>query len=59
MHGQQIAIAESWHRGPTADNVDDPEAMTDVVARLMADARLNADMRGDDAEGPGRPGRTI
>jgi len=59
VHGQMIAIAESWHRGPSADNVDDPEAMTEVVARLMADARLNADMRGDDAEGPGRPGKTI
>jgi NAD(P)-dependent dehydrogenase (short-subunit alcohol dehydrogenase family) len=59
VHGQEIAIAESWHRGPTADNVDDPAAMTDVVARLMADARLNADMSGFDAEGPGRPGRTI
>lgn len=59
VHGQEIAIAESWHRGPTTDNVEDPEAMTEVVARLMADARLNADMHGDDAEGPGRPGRTI
>jgi len=59
VHGQEIAIAESWHRGPTTANVDDPVAMTDVVARLMADARLNADMHGDDAEGPGRPGRTI
>jgi NAD(P)-dependent dehydrogenase (short-subunit alcohol dehydrogenase family) len=59
VHGQEIAIAESWHRGPTTDNVDDPEQMTEVVARLMAAARLNADMHGDDAEGPGRPGRTI
>ncbi len=57
--GQELAIAESWHRGPTVENVDDPEAMTDVVAKLMADARLNADMHGDDAEGPGRPGHTI
>ena len=33
--------------------------MTDVVARLMADARPNADMRGEDAVGPGRPGPSI
>jgi len=59
VHGQEIAIAESWHRGPTAANVEDPEDMTDVVARLVAEARPNADMHGDDAEGPGRPGRTI
>ena len=59
VHGQEIAIAESWHRGPTTENVEDPEAMTDVVARLVAEARPNADMHGDDAEGPGRPGRTI
>jgi hypothetical protein len=59
VHGKEIAIAESWHRGPTTDNVDDPEAMTEVVRQLMADARPNADMHGDDAEGPCRPGRTI
>ncbi len=57
--GQEIAIAESWHRGPTTKNVDDPTDMRDVVARLMADARPNADMHGDDAEGPGRPGKSI
>ena len=59
VHGDQIAVAESWHRGPSAQNPDDPEAMTDVVAQLMADARPNADMAGDDAHGPGRPGPTI
>jgi NAD(P)-dependent dehydrogenase (short-subunit alcohol dehydrogenase family) len=59
VHGHEIAIAESWHRGPTTQNVDDPEAMTDVVTQLMAEARPNADMRGDDAVGPGRPGPTI
>lgn len=59
VHGDQIAVAESWHRGPTAQNPDDPEAMTDVIAKLMADARPNADMAGDDAHGPGRPGPTI
>ncbi|WP_436794380.1 SDR family oxidoreductase [Actinospongicola halichondriae] len=59
VHGSEIAIAESWHRGPTEQNPDDPTAMADVVARLMADARPNADMAGNDAVGPGRPGPTI
>jgi NAD(P)-dependent dehydrogenase (short-subunit alcohol dehydrogenase family) len=59
VHGQSIAIAESWHKGPELANVDDPADMTDVVAKLMADARPNADMGGNDAEGPGRPGKTI
>ena len=59
VHGDQIAVAESWHRGPTEQNPDDPEAMTDVVAKLMAEARPNADMAGNDARGPGRPGPTI
>ncbi len=59
VHGDQIAVAESWHRGPTAQNPDDPESMTEVVAKLMAEARPNADMAGNDAHGPGRPGPTI
>ena len=57
--GEQLAIAESWHRGPTERNVEDPEQLDDVVGRLMADARPNADMHGEDAIGPGRPGKTI
>ena len=59
VHGDQIAVAESWHRGPTAQNPDDPESMTEVVAKLMAEARPNADMAGNDTHGPGRPGPTI
>lgn len=57
--GDEIAIAESWHKGPTGKNVLDPEALTPVIADLMARARLNADMGGNDVEGPGRPGHTI
>ena len=59
VHGQSLAIAESWHRGPTVDNIDDPSQLTPIVADLMARARLNANMSGDDIEGPGRPIRTI
>ncbi len=57
--GDEIAIAESFHKGPKAENVDDPTQMRDVVADLMARANLNSDMRGEYAEGPGRPGKTI
>jgi NAD(P)-dependent dehydrogenase (short-subunit alcohol dehydrogenase family) len=59
VSGRALAIAEGWHRGPTAEPVDDPTQMGPVVAQLMADARLNADMGGRDAEGPGRPGTSI
>jgi NAD(P)-dependent dehydrogenase (short-subunit alcohol dehydrogenase family) len=57
--GDEIAIAESWHKGPVGLNTLDPEALTPVIADLMARARLNADMNGDDIEGPGRPGHAI
>jgi NAD(P)-dependent dehydrogenase (short-subunit alcohol dehydrogenase family) len=57
--GDDLAIAESWHKGPSGTNSLDPEALTPVVAELMAKARLNADMGGYDVEGPGRPGHGI
>ncbi len=59
VSGRDLAIAEGWHRGPTVPPVDDPAQLRDVVADLMSRARLNANMRGDDAEGPGLPARTI
>jgi NAD(P)-dependent dehydrogenase (short-subunit alcohol dehydrogenase family) len=59
VHGEDLAIAESWHKGPSATNRLDPESLTPVIAELMAKARLNADMGGYDVEGPGRPGHTI
>ena len=57
--GDKLSIAEGWHLGPTADNLLEPGDLTPVVADLMARARLNADMSGRDADGPGRPGHTI
>jgi NAD(P)-dependent dehydrogenase (short-subunit alcohol dehydrogenase family) len=46
--GRVLAIAESWHRGPTADAVDDPTQIDAVARKLLADARPNADMNGLD-----------
>ena len=57
--GDRIAIAESFHKGPEANNTLEPSELTPVVADLMARARLNADMQGNDIAGPGRPGLTI
>lgn len=57
--GENLAIAEGWHKGPMATQPDDPAALGPVVADLMSKARLNADMSGNDAEGPGMPTHSI
>lgn len=59
VSGRSLGIAEGWHRGPVAEPVDDPAKLGPVVAELMSNARLNADMSGRDAEGPGRPSQSI
>jgi NAD(P)-dependent dehydrogenase (short-subunit alcohol dehydrogenase family) len=48
--GGILAIAEGWHRGPTVQQIDDPAALGPVVAELMAHARLNAGMNGQDLD---------
>lgn len=49
--GQALSVAEGWHRGPTEANpTDDPAALGDVVRRLVAEARPNANMHGFDEE---------
>jgi hypothetical protein len=48
--GQLIGIAESWHRGPTADAVDDPTKVDAIARDLLAKARPNANMQGQDSE---------
>ena len=46
--GRRLAVAESWHRGPTAEPIDDPTELGPIVADLVARARPNADMDGQD-----------
>ena len=46
--GRVLAIAEGWHRGPRVEPVDDPVHMGPVVAELLAKARPNAGMDGED-----------
>ena len=46
--GAYLAVAESWHRGPSAEAIDDPTKVDAVVRKLLADARPNADMFGND-----------
>jgi NAD(P)-dependent dehydrogenase (short-subunit alcohol dehydrogenase family) len=46
--GSVLAVAESWHRGPTTEPVLDPEAVGPIAMDLAARARPNADMSGRD-----------
>ncbi len=46
--GMSFAIAEGWHRGPTARPVDDPAAAGEIITALIDDARPPADMSGAD-----------
>jgi hypothetical protein len=46
--GQVLAIAEGWHRGPSARPVDDPVAAGEIIRALLTDARPPADMNGQD-----------
>jgi hypothetical protein len=48
--GRVLGIAEGWHRGPTAAAVDDPAQIDAVVRDLLAKARPNADMSGQDKD---------
>jgi NAD(P)-dependent dehydrogenase (short-subunit alcohol dehydrogenase family) len=50
--GQTLAVAEGWHRGPRTAPVDDPAQLGPVVADLLAEARRNAGMDGEDGTWP-------
>ncbi len=48
--GGILGIAEGWHRGPTVDQIDDPTVLGPIVADLVAKARKNAGMDGQDLD---------
>ena len=48
--GGVLAIAEGWHRGPTAEPTQDPNQIGPLVAEMMAKARKNAGMNGMDLD---------
>ena len=50
VRGETIAIADGWHRGPDGTNPDgDPAGAGKVIEGLLAQARPNADLDGNDA----------
>ena len=57
VSGMALSVAEGWHRGPTVSPVEDPADLGPAIAKLLDQARLNADMTGADRGGPGRPSR--
>jgi NAD(P)-dependent dehydrogenase (short-subunit alcohol dehydrogenase family) len=48
VRGDQIAVAEGWHRGPEATNPGSPDQLDEPMAKLLAAARPNADLDGKD-----------
>jgi len=59
VRGDRIQVVEGWHGGPVGENGGDPSRLGPVMAELLAAARLNSDLYGNDVEGPGRPSHTI
>lgn len=48
VSGRAISVSEGWHRGPTATPVEDPLELGAIVSDLVAKARPNADMSGNE-----------
>jgi len=48
VSGRALSVSEGWHRGPTVEPVDDPEKLGPLVLDIVAQARPNADMFGND-----------
>ena len=49
--GRMLAVAEGWHRGPSAAPVDDPEAVDEIVRELLGRTRAPSGMDGNELEG--------
>jgi hypothetical protein len=48
--GGLLALAEGWHRGPTAEPIEDPSKLGPTMMALQAKARKNAGMNGKDLD---------
>jgi NAD(P)-dependent dehydrogenase (short-subunit alcohol dehydrogenase family) len=48
VSGMRISVSEGWHRGPGAEPTDDLSEIGGLVRGLVAQARPNADMQGND-----------
>ena len=48
--GGVLAVAEGWHRGPSAPPVDDPAEIGPILKQLVRSARLNAGMKAQDLD---------
>ena len=58
--GDTLSVAEGWRKGPVATTADaDPTTLGPTVLDLLRNARINADMSGKEAEGPGRPTQNL
>lgn len=49
--GEMLAVAESWHRGPAVEPIEDPTALGPIVRDLVRQARKNAGIDGQDFDG--------
>ena len=59
VRGDKLGIAEGWRLGPVETQPDDPTQLGPVVAKLMAAAKGNVDMAGQEHFGPGFPPKEI
>ncbi len=50
--GSFLAVAEGWHRGPSTSPIEDPTKIAGAVRDLLAKARPNAGMDGQDGTWP-------
>jgi hypothetical protein len=50
VSGRELAVTEGWHKGPTVEPTDDLTEIGAKVAELLANARPNADMSGNDKQ---------
>jgi len=53
--GGVLAIAEGWHRGPTAQPVRGPEEVGPLIERLVSESRPNVALNGKNLATPWEP----